>query len=84
VPPQARRRDPPRWSTTRATSASRAATLARKRALFRRVADNLAALGLRREDAWINLVEVPKENGSFAHVENAGEASYAAAEKAPA
>ena len=59
-------------------------TLAQKRALFRRIADNLAALGLRREDAWINLVEVPKENWSFAHVENAGEASYAAAEKVPA
>ena len=59
-------------------------TLAQKRALFRRIADNLAALGLRREDAWINLVEVPKENWSFAHVENAGEASYAAAEKIPA
>ena len=59
-------------------------TLAQKRALFRRIADNLAALGVRREDAWINLVEVAKENWSFAHVENAGEASYAAAEKVPA
>jgi 4-oxalocrotonate tautomerase len=59
-------------------------TLAQKRALFRRIADNLAALGLRREDAWINLVEVPKENWSFAHVTNAGEASYAAPEKVPA
>src|SRR3954468_4589830 len=33
-------------------------TLAKKRKLFSRIADNLAALGLRREDAWINLVEV--------------------------
>ena len=56
-------------------------TLAQKRALFRRIADNLAALGLRREDAWINLVEVPKENWSF----GLGEASYAPAqEKIPA
>jgi len=47
-------------------------TLAQKRALFRRIADNLAALGVRREDAWINLVEVAKENWSF----GLGEASY--------
>ena len=59
-------------------------TLAQKRALFRRIADNLAGLGVRREDAWINLVEVPKENWSFVHVENAGEASYASPEKVPA
>ena len=51
-------------------------TLAQKRALFRRIADNLAALGLRREDAWINLVEVAKENWSFGN----GVASYAPAE----
>ena len=48
-------------------------TLAQKRALFRRIADNLAALGLRREDAWINLVEVAKENWSFGN----GIAQYA-------
>ena len=53
-------------------------TLAQKRKLFRRIADNLAALGLRREDAWVNLVEVAKENWSF----GLGEASYAPAEKA--
>ena len=40
-------------------------TLAQKRALFRRIAEHLAALGVRREDAWINLVEVAKENWSF-------------------
>ena len=51
-------------------------TLEKKRALFRRIADNLAALGLRREDAWINLIEVPKENWSFGN----GVASYAPAE----
>src|SRR5260221_7076613 len=28
-------------------------TLAQKRALFRRIAEHLAALGVRREDAWI-------------------------------
>jgi len=55
-------------------------TLEKKRALFRRIADNLAALGLRREDAWVNLVEVAKENWSFGN----GEASYAPAEKAAA
>jgi phenylpyruvate tautomerase PptA (4-oxalocrotonate tautomerase family) len=59
-------------------------TLAQKRALFRRIAEHLAALGVRREDAWINLVEVAKENWSFAHVENPGEASYASKEKVPA
>ena len=54
--------------------------LAQKRALFRRIADELAALGVRREDAWINLVEVPKENWSFGN----GVASYAAPEAAAA
>jgi phenylpyruvate tautomerase PptA (4-oxalocrotonate tautomerase family) len=48
-------------------------TLEKKRALFRRIADDLAALGLRREDAWINLIEVAKENWSFGN----GVASYA-------
>jgi len=48
-------------------------TLAQKRKLFRRIADNFAALGVRREDAWVNLVEVAKENWSF----GLGEASYA-------
>jgi phenylpyruvate tautomerase PptA (4-oxalocrotonate tautomerase family) len=51
-------------------------SLEKKRALFRRIADNLAALGLRREDVWINLVEVAKENWSFGN----GIASYAPAE----
>jgi 4-oxalocrotonate tautomerase len=48
-------------------------TLAQKRALYRKIADGLAALGLRREDAWINLIEVAKENWSFGN----GIASYA-------
>ena len=49
-------------------------TLAQKRALYRRIAANLAAaVGLRPEDAWINLVEVAKENWSFGN----GVASYA-------
>jgi 4-oxalocrotonate tautomerase len=48
-------------------------TLEKKRALFRRIADNLAALGLRREDVWVNLVEVATENWSFGN----GIASYA-------
>jgi phenylpyruvate tautomerase PptA (4-oxalocrotonate tautomerase family) len=52
-------------------------TLAQKRKLFRRIADNFAALGVRREDAWVNLVEVAKENWSF----GLGEASYAPAQE---
>jgi phenylpyruvate tautomerase PptA (4-oxalocrotonate tautomerase family) len=44
-----------------------------KRRLYRRIAEHLAALGLRREDVWINLVEVAKENWSFGN----GVASYA-------
>jgi phenylpyruvate tautomerase PptA (4-oxalocrotonate tautomerase family) len=41
---------------------------------FQRIAANLgAAVGLRPQDAWINLVEVAKENWSFGN----GEASYA-------
>ena len=54
--------------------------LEKKRALFRRIADNLAALGLRREDALINLVEVAWENWSFGN----GVASYAPPEAATA
>ena len=46
---------------------------AQKRALFRRIADNLAELDIRREDVWINLVEVARENWSF----GLGLASYA-------
>ena len=49
-------------------------TLEQKRALYRRIADNLgAAVALRPEDVWINLVEVAKENWSFGN----GVASYA-------
>jgi 4-oxalocrotonate tautomerase len=40
-----------------------------KRALYRRIADDLAALGLRQEDLIINLVEVPKQNWSFGNGE---------------
>ena len=55
-------------------------SLEKKRRLYRRIAENLAALGLRREDAWINLVEVAKENWSFGN----GVASYAPRETATA
>src|SRR5262245_59404004 len=49
-------------------------SLALKRNLFRAIADRLhAAVGLRQEDVWINLVEVAKENWSFGN----GIASYA-------
>jgi 4-oxalocrotonate tautomerase len=52
-------------------------TLEQKRALYRRIAANLAAaVGLRPEDAFVNLVEVAKENWSFGN----GVASYAPAE----
>jgi len=48
-------------------------TLEQKRALYRAIADRLAASpGLRREDILISLVEVPKENWSFGN----GEMSY--------
>ena len=50
-------------------------SLEQKRALYQRIAANLAAaVGLRPEDAWINLIEVAKENWSFGN----GVASYAA------
>ena len=53
-------------------------SLAQKRALYRAIAANLAkAVGLRPQDAWINLVEVAKENWSFGN----GVASYAPPEE---
>ncbi|OQW55005.1 MAG: 4-oxalocrotonate tautomerase [Proteobacteria bacterium SG_bin9] len=36
-----------------------------KKALYAKVADNLAASGVRREDVIINLVETKRENWSF-------------------
>ncbi len=49
-------------------------TLEQKKQLFRRIADHLSErAGLRREDVFINLVEVKKENWSF----GMGEAQYA-------
>lgn len=46
-----------------------------KKALYKAIADGLhAAVGLRREDVFINLIEVKKENWSFGN----GEAQYAA------
>jgi phenylpyruvate tautomerase PptA (4-oxalocrotonate tautomerase family) len=59
-------------------SAGRA--LEQKRALYRTIVANLAELGVRAEDVWINLVEVAKENWSF----GLGVASYAPEEKAAA
>lgn len=45
-----------------------------KRAFYKQIADGLhQRLGLRREDVFINLVEVVKENWSFGN----GEAQYA-------
>ena len=53
-------------------------TLEQKRALYRRIALNLeAAVGLRPQDVWINLVEVARQDWSFGN----GEASYAPTEK---
>ena len=40
-----------------------------KKAFYRRVADDIAELGLRKQDVFINLVEVPKENWSFGNGE---------------
>jgi phenylpyruvate tautomerase PptA (4-oxalocrotonate tautomerase family) len=49
-------------------------TVEQKKALFARIADNLArSPGVRREDVFVNLVEVAKENWSFGN----GEAQYA-------
>lgn len=49
-------------------------TIEQKKHLFRRIADHLSeTAGLRREDIFINLVEVKKENWSFGR----GEAQYA-------
>jgi phenylpyruvate tautomerase PptA (4-oxalocrotonate tautomerase family) len=59
-------------------------SLEQKRRLYRRITENLAYLDVRPEDVWINLVETSRENWSFAQVTNAGEASYAPAEKAAA
>jgi 4-oxalocrotonate tautomerase len=51
-------------------------TLEMKQRFYRAVADGLhESLKLRREDVFINLVEVPKENWSFGN----GEAQYAPA-----
>lgn len=52
-------------------------TLEAKRALYRRITENLGkAVGLVPGNVWINLVEVAKENWSFGN----GIASYAPAE----
>jgi 4-oxalocrotonate tautomerase len=49
-------------------------TAEQKKHLFRRIADHLAeSPGLRRQDIFINLLEVKKENWSF----GMGEAQYA-------
>ncbi len=48
-------------------------TLEQKKALYAGIADGLyAAVGIRREDVFINLVEVKKENWSFGN----GQAQY--------
>ena len=49
-------------------------TVEQKKALFKTIADGLnAAIGLRREDVLIDLIEVKKENWSFGN----GIAQYA-------
>ena len=51
-------------------------TLEKKKALYARIADLLAeGPGLRREDVFVSLVEVPRENWSFGN----GVAQYAGA-----
>lgn len=55
-------------------TANNTRTLEQKKALFARLAERLSSdPGLRPEDIFINLVEVPKENWSFGH----GLAQYA-------
>jgi phenylpyruvate tautomerase PptA (4-oxalocrotonate tautomerase family) len=55
-------------------TANNTRTTEKKKALYRRIADRLAVSpGVRREDVFINLVEVAKENWSFGN----GEAQYA-------
>jgi phenylpyruvate tautomerase PptA (4-oxalocrotonate tautomerase family) len=44
-------------------------TVELKKAFYRRVADDLVGLGLRKQDVIINLVEVAKENWSFGNGE---------------
>ena len=44
-------------------------TVEMKKTFYRRVADDIAKLGLRKQDVFINLVEVPKENWSFGNGE---------------
>jgi hypothetical protein len=44
-------------------------TVEQKKTFFKRVANDLAGLGLRKEDVIINLVEVAKENWSFGNGE---------------
>ena len=45
-----------------------------KKAFYKKVADDIhARAGIRRQDVWINLVEVPPENWSFGN----GEMQYA-------
>ena len=48
-------------------------TVEQKKALYKAIADGLAALSLRREDVFISLVEVKRENWSFGN----GIAQYA-------
>jgi len=49
-------------------------TIEMKKAFYKRMADDLhEKLGIRREDVFINLVEVMKENWSFGN----GEMQYA-------
>ena len=56
-------------------TANNTRTVDQKKAFFRQVADNLAANpGVRKEDIFLNLVEVLKENWSFGN----GIAQYAA------
>lgn len=55
-------------------TANNTRTLAQKKALFSKIAERLSSEpGIRSEDIFINLVEVPKENWSFGH----GLAQYA-------
>ena len=44
-------------------------TVELKQAFYKRVAEDITGLGLRKEDVLISLIEVPKENWSFGNGE---------------
>ena len=61
-------------TTLPSLNSEKPSTLVQKKALYKAIADGLhSAIGLRREDVFINLIEVKKENWSYGN----GEGQYA-------